>query len=567
MLDLAISKHEIGLGGRAILTLVKRKRTQALPWNRLRVGAPVVLTGSDGEERQNGLVCGRGHNSIDIVVDSRPEGGRFRIDLAADDVTRKRQKAAMRIAETASGNLARLREVLLGRREPQFETAPDISFFDSLNASQQQAVQFALAAEDVAIIHGPPGTGKTTTVVELIRQAVARGEKVLACAPSNTAVDNLLLKLSEAGVKVIRLGHPARVGEDLRSLTLDAQAASHGLMEIVRDMRREAEGLFRKIHRYTRARPVAGEKGSMHNEAKRLQADARTLEKQSVESVLDGADVICATVTFNGDLLGDRRFGYVVIDEACQSIEPGCWIPLLHADRLVLAGDHLQLPPTVLSDEAARAGLATSLLERLVEQYGEKITQRLETQYRMHADIMRFSSGHFYDDSLVADPTVEKHVLGGLPDIAASPLTETPVTFIDTAGADFTEEVEPGGDSKRNLPEGAFVLWKVQQLIDAGLHPRDIAVIAPYSAHVRWLRQEPRFQKARNRHRRRFSGARKRGGHHFVRAFKSKRRHRVSGRHPPHERRPHPRPPQADRRRRQLDPRPPQFLFRNAYVF
>jgi predicted DNA helicase len=289
---------------------------------------------------------------------------------------------------------------------------------------------------------------------------------------------------------VVRVGHPARVDERLREFTLDAQVANDEMMSIVRDMLREAEGLFRKSGRYTRAKPAPGAKQDMRREAKRLKGDARLLEKQAIKTVLDRADVVCATTSFNEDLMGELQFGLVVIDEACQSTEPGCWIPVLRAERIVLAGDHCQLPPTVLSKPAVRAGLSTSLLERLVAEYGDAVTRQLDVQYRMHTDIMQFSSQRFYDDTLEADETVASHLLHDLPSIESSPLTSEPVVFIDTAGADWHEEIEPNGESKRNLNEGAFVLRKVRQLQEAGLHPRDIAVIAPYAAQVRWLREQ-----------------------------------------------------------------------------
>jgi superfamily I DNA and/or RNA helicase len=491
LLDLAITQQEPGLGGRMLLTLVKRNRTLRLPWNLLRVGAPVVLSPEDvsGDSRQ-GVVSARRRDSIEVSVEESPEGDRFRLDLAADEITRKRQAAALRAAQNAGGRTGELREVLLGEREPQFLELPELDFAASLNLSQQHAVRLALAAEDLAIIHGPPGTGKTTTVVELISQAIDQGQKVLACAPSNTAVDNLLQRLVASGKKVVRVGHPARVDQRLRDFTLDVQVAGHEMMDIVRDMLREAEGLFRKAGKFTRARPAPGAKQEMRREARRLKSDARLLEQHAVQSVLDRADVVCATTTLNEELLGDRRFGLAVIDEACQSTEPGCWIPLLRADRIVLAGDHCQLPPTVLSKPAAREGLATSLLERLVARYGDSVTSRLDVQYRMHAHIMQFSSQQFYDDTLQADEAVASHLLHDLPSIESSPLTADPVAFVDTAGADWTEELEPNGESKRNPKEGAFVLRKVRELQTAGLSPRDIAVIAPYAAQVRWLREQ-----------------------------------------------------------------------------
>lgn len=491
LLDLVITNHEPGLGGRTQLTLVKRNRSLRLPWNRLRVGSPVVLTSGNGDgDSVHGVVSARRNDLIEVSVDVWPEGDRFRVDLSPDEITRKRQLSALRVARAARGRTGVLRQILLGEKEPEFNAATDCEFVTSLNASQQNAVELALSAKDLAIIHGPPGTGKTTTVVELICQAIARGDKVLACAPSNTAVDNLLERLVARRQKVVRVGHPARVDERLRDYSLDIQVLDHEVMSLVRDMLREAEGLFRKAGRFTRAKPAYGEKQELRREAKRLKADARLLEQQAVQSVLDRADVICATTNFNEDLLGDRRFGLTVIDEACQSTEPGCWIPVLRAERLVLAGDHCQLPPTVLSAKAAREGLETSLLERLVERYGGDVTCRLDVQYRMHTDIMRFSSEQFYDGTLHAHESVASHLLHDLPAIEPSPLVIEPVTFIDTAGAGWNEELEPDGLSKRNPEEGALVLRKVRQLLSAGLSARDIAVIAPYAAQVRWLREE-----------------------------------------------------------------------------
>ncbi len=490
LLDLVITHHEPGVGGQTLLTLVKRNRSLQLPWNRLRVGSPIVLasmTATRNSER--GVVTSQRREFIEIAVSDWPDSEQFRLDLSSDEVTRKRQEAAIRAVQKAKKRTAELRDILLTEREPQFSEPPDCEFSESLNPSQQEAVRAALAAEDLAIIHGPPGTGKTTTVVELITQAVQRGQTVLACAPSNTAVDNLLERTIARGLKVVRLGHPARVDERLREFTLDAQVAEHELMSLVREMLREAEGLFRKAGRFTRAKPAPGAKPEMRREARQLKADARLLEQQAVESVLDRANVVCATLTFNEELLGDRRFDLTVIDEACQSTEPGCWIPVLRTDRLVLAGDHCQLPPTVLSVAAAREGFTTSLLERLVEHYGKSITSQLLVQYRMHNHIMQFSSERFYEGSLIAAESVASHTLSERPNVQTSPLTTNPVQFIDTAGADWQEELEPDGSSKRNPKEGAFILRKVQQLQEAGVDPKDMAIIAPYAAQVRWLRE------------------------------------------------------------------------------
>jgi superfamily I DNA and/or RNA helicase len=411
---------------------------------------------------------------------------------SSDEIAFRHQRAALERARAARGDrLADLRGVLLNEGPPAFGAEPDYTPLDgSLNASQQEAVRFALAAQDVALIHGPPGTGKTTTVVELIRQAVRRGNKVLACAPSNLGVDNLLERLVAAGERVVRLGHPARVLPELRAHTLDLLVEEHADSRLARKFSKEALALFRKARKFTRARPEPGAHRDMRQEARDLLADARRLEAQAVESILEGAAVVGATTTaLDSEVLGRRSFDLVVIDEACQSTEPGCWIPLLRGRRLVLAGDHCQLPPTVVSQEAAEQGLGISLMERLAATYGTAVTRRLKVQYRMHEAIMTFASLEFYDAELEADESVRNHRLCDLPGVRASALTEMPVHFIDTAGAGYEEERELDGESRFNPQEGDLVCRKVRDLLDAGVAARDVAVIAPYSAQVRWLRE------------------------------------------------------------------------------
>ncbi|MDG2011903.1 MAG: AAA domain-containing protein, partial [Pirellulaceae bacterium] len=184
----------------------------------------------------------------------------------------------------------------------------------------------------------------------------------------------------------------------------------------------------------------------------------------------------------------------VVIDEACQSVEPGCWIPLLRCDRVILAGDHCQLPPTILSREASEAGLKTSLMERVINLYGSEVTRMLEVQYRMHDHIMNFSAQQFYDEKLVGDASVISHLLCDLPDVVASELTSNPVLFIDTAGAGWEEEIEPEGLSRMNVREAELILKYTQELVAAGLSPKQIAVIAPYAAQARFLRRQNTLQ-------------------------------------------------------------------------
>ena len=227
-------------------------------------------------------------------------------------------------------------------------------------------------------------------------------------------------------------------------------------------------------------------------------ADARKIEDQVVESVLNSAQVVCATLTgLDRDLLDSQHFDWCIMDEASQSTEAAAWSPLQIVDRLVLAGDHFQLPPTIISTQAAAEGFNVSLLERLIEQPGQEIARRLTVQYRMHQHIMKFSSQEFYEDSLSADASVHDHLLSGLPGLATNELTETPIDFIDTAGASYDESAEPESDSRYNLQEADLVVKKVQALLASGLAPAEIAVISPYSAQVRLLRdrlQQPEME-------------------------------------------------------------------------
>lgn len=497
LVNLTMRDETTGLGSRVLVTLGKRDIAQRLPWTRLNVGSPVLLTeeGVKDSDPQRGIISQRGATNIEVALSRwpEPEGDRptFRIDLSSDEVARDRQRYALERTRAAQHErLAELRSVLLGEKAPAFNPATSTEPARHLNASQNAAIAFALTARDLAIIHGPPGTGKTTTVCELIRQAVARGDKVLACAPSNLAVDNVLERLLAHKLNAVRLGHPARVLPELREHTLDLMVENHPDLKVARQLVREANQLRNKASRYTRAKPEPGARNQMRAEAKQLEFDAARIERQVVAYLLDRADVLCVTLTgLDSELLGARQFDVVVIDEACQSTEPACWIPLLRSAKVILAGDHFQLPPTVVSREAERDGFGISLQERMIERYGAAaISRRLTEQYRMHEAIMSFSSEEFYDNELTAHASVAEHLPCDLPGVERSSLTETPLAFIDTAGAGYDEELEPDGESRRNVQEAEVVLQQVAALLAAGVAAQDIAVIAPYAAQVRLLR-------------------------------------------------------------------------------
>ncbi len=407
--------------------------------------------------------------------------GPIRVEPSPDEVTPRRiAKDLHRARGLASTPLV---SVLLGQRPARFEKPPE---FDNsgLDPHQAEAVAHALGADTVALVHGPPGTGKTRTLAALIRAEVRRGAQVLALAPSHTAVDNLVLRLDGSGLDLVRLGHPARVLPELERHTLDARLETHEDVKLARRYQREAAQRAKEAARFTRARPAPGEKAGLRAEARALFAEARRLEARAAAKVLDGANVVFATLGVDPEELGDRRFSVAVVDEAGQATEAATWRAAVRAERLVLGGDHLQLPPTVLSAEALRLGFGKSLFQRLMELDGG-LGRRLHRQYRMHEHIMRYPSEALYEGSLEADPSVAGHRLADLPGVFADVL---PLCFLDTAGAGFDESSDTL--SRHNPKEAEAVARQLAAWIEAGVPPAAVGVITPYAAQARLLREQ-----------------------------------------------------------------------------
>jgi superfamily I DNA and/or RNA helicase len=384
-------------------------------------------------------------------------------------------KAALEnLRTTENKHTVRLRDVLFGKRTARSGPLPHVRFRNKgLNEFQKEAVRSALASEDVSLIHGPPGTGKTTTLVELIYQAVARGDSVLASAPSNVAVDNILDKLIDTGLNVVRIGHPARVPEHLRPYTLDVIA-----------------------EKTVAGRAIAGLKKRLEDvdangaEARRLRSSIREYEKKLHDKILSQADVILGTHATTNRPLRKKAFDLAVLDEASQSVEPLSWIPLQQAKRVVFAGDTRQLPPTLHSAEAEKAGLGRTLMERLMGILPESLQTLLRVQYRMNADIMSFSSDEFYAGRLIAHDSVSEHTAKDLPGVRNTELTRTPAQYIDTAGADYRENFDALTQSYFNEGEAALIEKLYKNLIASGLAPDQIGIITPYSAQKRLLREK-----------------------------------------------------------------------------
>lgn len=423
---LVVQGEEIGLGGRVLLQLAPKNQQATLPFSRLNGGSPIVLSVDDSDKSWRGVVSRKTKRWIEIALNREPElegGESVSIAPSSDEVGRQRMVQALSRASSAKGRLGELRDVLLGVGVAESNPTPYTQIAE-LNASQNKAVEQAMNARDIAIIHGPPGTGKTTTVAALIQAAVASGESVFASASSNLAVDNMAEKLADAGLRIVRIGHPVRVMPNVQPFTLDALVEKHSDYKMAKKLHKEAAGLRRDAGKFRRARPEQGARQAMRSDARDIVAEARQLEDLAVERVLDEAQVVLATLTaIDSRLLGQREFDLCVIDEAGQATEPASWIPIVRSKRLVLAGDHLQLPPTIISQQAQEEGFGISLMERLMGTNAP--STMLDVQYRMNSVIMGFNSAEFYP-SLTAHSSVKNHLLSHLPNVTETPLTTTP---------------------------------------------------------------------------------------------------------------------------------------------
>lgn len=492
---LTVERRDVGVGGIPLLVLARAPAGEALvPFHAMDQGDIVRVSFSNGWNPMDGTLY-EVEDYRTVVALNAPlietPTGRCQVDLLGSDATYKRMRRALNLARDAGGRLARLRGVLLGDEPADINALPDVDFFDKdLNSYQRDAVRSALAAEDVALVHGPPGTGKTTVLAEIIRQAVKRGQRVLASAPSNIAVDNMLEKLIAAGLRVVRMGHPARTLENLRHATLMAQIAEHPDQDLIREMDQDRERLaVQQARADERGAGLSAEEFDAYKrEIRSLWKEARKLEKTLGREIVQAAQVVLATHGGIGKLLHGERFDLAVLDEASQATEPLSWIPIVQADRVVLAGDPLQLPPTIYSKEAAAAGLRTTLMERLNERLPDGLRTLLRVQYRMHETIMGFSSRQFYDGKLEADESVRGHLAVDLPEVKATELTKGPLVYVDTAGTGFQEVWNELLDSRENPGEAqlAVKLWK--ELEAAGIYPEEAAIITPYAAQARMIR-------------------------------------------------------------------------------
>lgn len=401
------------------------------------------------------------------------------VQLSFDETSYRAMFDALdRVIKAKNGRLAYLRDLFASKVPAATFSFSDISL-PWLNATQQHAVNEVLRAKDVAIVHGPPGTGKTTTLVESINETLARESQVLVCAQSNMAVDWISEQLVDRGINVLRIGNPTRVNDKMLGFTYERRFEAHpdysqlwAIRKAIRELRMQRKGRTE----------------NWHQKMDRLRSRATELEISINADLFGQARVIASTlVGASNKILDGQHYSTLFIDEAAQALEPACWIAIRRANRVILAGDHCQLPPTVKSIAALKAGLGKTLMERIVDSKPEVVTL-LDTQYRMNEEIMRFSSSWFYDGKVKADPiTAHRGILD----------YDTPIEWVDdvanddeTVGETFVGETfgrinKVEARQVMELLQAYFEKIGKQRIIDESI---DVGIISPYRAQVQYLR-------------------------------------------------------------------------------
>lgn len=385
-------------------------------------------------------------------------------------------EALDRVIQAKGNRLAYLRDLFYSR-QPAGRFNFDPIRFPWLNPTQERAVNEVLWAKDVMVVHGPPGTGKTTTLVEAIYETLRRENQVLVCAQSNMAVDWICEKLEDRGVNVLRIGNPTKVTDKMLASTYERRFEAHPDYPQLWSIRKT----IREMHRNRKR----GD-DRWHQRMDRLKARAVELELRIRGDLFGEARVIASTLVGSANrLLDGMKFGTLFIDEAAQALEAACWIPMRRASRVILAGDHCQLPPTVKSVAALKGGLGKTLMERIVENKPEVVTL-LKVQYRMNEQIMRFSSDYFYEGKVESAPQIKYR---GILDY------DTPMVWVDTSALDPKEEFVGESFGRVNKQEAELTLDQLEQyfakigkqrVLDERI---DVGVISPYRAQVQYLRR------------------------------------------------------------------------------
>ncbi|GMM36036.1 ATP-dependent 5'-3' DNA helicase [Saccharomycopsis crataegensis] len=577
ILNLNISNIRTGLGGRTVVELANDNAvnsTEDIDSGEIRVGDIIKVEkipsstaskkklsannkkstkGSKSEVKLSeknknqvdlctieGVITKVSTKTIQLAIDEKFEDNLLKLEnervwlvKISNSITYKRMESTMRkLKELDSGNISPLIQLLLGQSKfisPSPATLEEsfskLQFHNpQLNGSQQRAINFALNSS-LSIIHGPPGTGKTYTIIELVQQLLESGkcDRILVCGPSNVSVDTIIERLDKVVpyTKLLRIGHPARLLPTVQKHSLDYISKSGDNAEVTNDIKQEISDNLKTLKKTKSYR----QRKEIWNDIKFLKKDLRVREKKVVEELILGAQVVVSTLhgASSRDLTsmtqtGKPLFDVLIIDEVSQSLEPQCWIPIIShpgIKKLVLAGDNKQLPPTVKLDghnilsadqknpknlkiQVSKKKLETTLFDRLIKLHpDDQLKQLLNIQYRMNETIMEFSSRQLYQGKLVADASVKDRLLQDMPAVDDTDDTCVPVIWYDTQGGDFPELEDSSGDnsalstsSKYNENEALVVLKHVEDLVNAEVAQESIGVISPYSSQVSLLKQK-----------------------------------------------------------------------------
>ncbi len=425
---------------------------------------------------------------IKLKIDELPDwskDGKLGIDVLFDENPYKEMREALKKASIEAQN-NELIQTLIGLKKPVLNAENYTIQLAKLNESQQDAVNNILNSNTLSIIHGPPGTGKTTTLIQAILLLAKRNHKILVVAPSNTAVDLVAEQVSMAGLEVLRVGNPSRVSEKLQSLTLEYKITNHTYSKESKKLKKQAQEFKNMAHKYKRnfGKAEREQRKALFDEAHRIMKEVEKTEQYIIEEVLKQTQVVTATlVGSNHYTVRDLVYDFVIIDEAGQALEPACWIPILKGQKLILAGDHCQLPPTIKSEEAAQQGLSKTLLEKLIESCPSTVNL-LDTQYRMNGLIAGYSSQIFYENKLKTPPHLAFQTIFK---------NDKPLLFLDSAGCGFEEKLE--GTSSTNPEEAVFLInylekWIIEskELLTVQPFP-SIGIVSPYKKQVQILQE------------------------------------------------------------------------------
>lgn len=449
------------------------------------------------EEQVTGIILSIRGNQAKVAMhcddfEDWMKTGRLGMNLLYDETSFNEMKRAIKVlTHTENPIHQKFLDIIYGTKTPEFNTGFELKSSPKLNDSQNEALRKALAAQDIAIVHGPPGTGKTTTILQVIEHALATEKQILVTAASNNAVDLLVEKLSAKGIKVLRIGNPARINPHIQEFSLSQQISQHPDFSLIKKMKKQSSEFRNMASKYKRSFGYSEreQRKALYDEAWKLQKDAIQIEEYITSDLIENAQVIAATlVGCTHHSIRDKVYPIAFIDEAGQALEAATWIPILKSHKVIMAGDHQQLPPTVKSFEAAKQGLDKSLFEICMNKLSVDVM--LDTQYRMHQNIMGFSNQQFYDNNLIADGLVKNHSIFS---------QDQALVFVDTAGCGFEEEnmrkYSSNSGSLQNYHEADLLFKHLFELHNSIIENKvnwsdlSIGLISPYKAQVNLLKE------------------------------------------------------------------------------